>query len=240
MRYKDEDYKKPVFEELEVTLYLTAGQENLLRNEAKAIQDIEGVETYLPYWNNNNAWIKFLAPKLTEILATLRGINIEAVSEWDRRTVKGNVTRLAKALELKVTEKWAHANNSYERRVKDLKEYAEGEVTEYDMRLTVGQYGFVWVTETENGYFGCGKITVAPVSFISLDGTPTVEWVCDTDGFYLSMGSDNRREKSTERYGTLETAIERGKAMCQALIDNATELELKQRQSAQAKLAEIA
>jgi len=236
---KNAEYKKPVFEETEITLYLTAGQEMLLRRQGKMIKGIDGVEVSITNWSGGSSWIKFLAPKLTEILTTLRSISTEAVDEFDRKSVKGNITRLTKALELRVMEVWDSKKFCYERQIKELKAYAEGSVTAYTMELEKGQYGFVWTTKTD-GYWGCGNVTIAPVPVISLDGTPTVEWVCDNDGFYLSMGSGNRRESSTERYGTLETAIERGKAMCQALIDQATKAELQNRQETLAKLAEIA
>ena len=236
---KNDKYTKPVFEETQITLYLTAGQEMLLRRQGKMVKEIEGVEVSLATWNGGSSWIKFLAPKLTEILTTLRSINTEPVDEFDRRSVKSNVTRLTKALELRVMEVWDNKKYYYERQIKDLKEYAEGSVTAYTIELEKGQYGFVWTTKTD-GYWGCGNVTIAPVPVISLDGTPTIEWVCDNEGFYLSLSGGNRRESDTERYGTLETALERGKAMCQALIDHATEQELQNRQEALAKFAEIA
>ena len=236
---KNEKYAKPVFEETEIVLYLTAGQEKLMRRQGKIVREIDGVELYLATWNGASSWIKFLAPKLTEILTTLRGIDINAVPDYDRTSVKSNITRLIKALELRVTEVWGNRKYSYARQIKELRDYAEGQTTAYTLELEKGQYGFVWTTKSDSGYWGCGKVTIAPVPFISLDGTPTIEWVCDNEGFYLSMGSGNRRESNTERYGTLETALERGKAMCQALIDQATKAELQNRQEAIAKLAEL-
>jgi hypothetical protein len=237
MYYGNEDYTKPEFDTLEVIVHLTNGQTGII-SEFKPHEAIAGVE-FTEYWRDGTGRLTFLAPKLTEILTLLKGVDIGTVTEWKRKSTKNNLTRTINALEKAVAEKWARTMNGYARSIKELKAYAEGEATAYTMKLEKGQYGFVWSTESETGFWGCGKVTIAPVPFISLDGTPTVEWVCDGEGFYLSLSGGNRRESNTERYGTLETALERGKAMCQALIDETTKVELQNRQEALAKLAEI-
>lgn len=231
--------KKPVFDELQIKLPLTPGQTDIVQR-FRIHKVIEGVELV---WNrsDNTGNIKFLAPKLTEILTLLRSVNVEEVEEWERKSVRGRITRTINALEQTVSERWAYATNHYARTMASNRRFAESAVPTLTPQLKAQQYGFQWEAVCEDGmYSHVASVTIAPVPFISLDGTPTIEWVCDGGGMYLtSGGKDEKRLNAETRYGTLETAIERGKATLEGRIADRAVKDEEARQTAIAKLAEI-
>ena len=236
--YYTEIGEKPVFETTEVYVRLTNGQTEAIKQTGAGT--IDGVNFYSYQWNNEGGTIEFLAPKLTEILTVIKGFDIAGLPEWEQRAFKGNRTRTIKALEEAVSKKWANEQNRYEGQIKRCREFAESVIPTYTPVLNKGQYGFVWKAERDGHLEYAGSVTVAPVPFISLDGTPTIEWVCDNDGFYLTMGGDDsRRSKATDRYGTLETALERGKAMLETYIADTLETERKWREEAVETLAKL-
>jgi len=237
---KNEEYKKPEFDTLEIEVYLTTGQSEIIRRYLGLIKGIGGVTYQGALWNDDRSTLTFLAPKLSEIVTALKGINIDSLEEWERKSIKNKITRTVNALEAKVSERWAVNKNYYDSSVRRLREYTEREPIPYTPVLVCGQYGFKWEAHQEGRNVYLSYVTIAPVPFISLDGTPTIEWVCDNEGFYLSLGSGNdKREKNENRFGTVETAIERGKAMIEGYIAMALEKEQKSRQEAIVKLAEI-
>jgi len=241
MFYENEEYVKPEFDTLEIEVYLTTGQSEIIRRYLGLIEGIGGVTYRGALWNDDRSTLTFLAPKLSEIVTALKGIDIDSLEEWERKNIKNKITRTVNALEAKVAESWARRKNGYDISVRKLKEYAEGEPIPHTPVLVCGQYGFQWEAHRNGRNAYLSYVTIAPVPFISLDGTPTIEWVCDNDRFYLSMGGgDDRRKNIENRFGTVETAIERGKVMIDTLIANELEAEQKSRQEAIAKLAEIA
>lgn len=240
MYYGNEDYKKPEFDTLEITVRLTAGQSEIIRRYSELIEGIGGVIFHSTYWRDDNATLTFLAPKLSEILTVLKGIDINSLPEWERRNTKNILTRTVNALEKTVSEKWARVLNGHARKIADLRNFTEEKTPVYEIVLETLQYGFKWEAHQDgrNAYFT--GVTIAPVPFISLDGTPTIEWVCDTGGMYLTFGGkDEERLNAETRYGTLETALERGKAMMESHLAERAIRDEEARQTAIAKLAEI-
>ena len=226
---------KPEFDTLEIYVSLTNGQAEVLKRvEVKNLVEVEF--NYL-FWRNDGGSIKFLAPKLTEILTLIKGYDINKLEDWQQRSFKGNVTRTIKALETAVSEKWANVNNYYEQSIKRAREYADRFTTEYTPKLETGQYGFKIVAASD-GYNNAGSVTIAPVPFISLDGTPTIEWVVDNEGFYLEWSGEDtpRRAKSDTRFGTLETAIEHAYTLVNVMIEEAVNEEKQERQKIREQL----
>jgi len=238
MYYGNEDYTKPEFDTLEVIVHLTNGQTGII-SEFKPHEAIAGVE-FTEYWRDGTGRLTFLAPKLTEILTLLKGVDIGTVTEWKRKSTKNNLTRTINALEKAVAEKWARTMDGYARSITELRKFTEEKTPVYEVVLVAEQYGFTWKAQ-QNGHLQYGgSVTVAPVPFISLDGTPTIEWVCDNGGMYLTFGGkDEKRLNAENRYGTLETALERGKAMLEAYVADSVIKDEEARQTAIAKLATI-
>lgn len=230
--------EKPLFNELEIEVYLTSGQTDIVQR-FKIAEIVEGVKVN-KYWRDSTGTIQFLAPKLTEILTVLKGIDLNTVAEWERKSVKGKITRTINALDQSVNDSWARATNHYAGNLSRARAFAESEVPTLTPVLVCGQYGFKWEAHQDGRSVYLANVTIAPVPFISLDGTPTIEWVCDTGGFYLSMnGDDSKRKENENRYGTPETAIERGKAMLEGIIADRAIQDLQDRKVMIAKLEEL-
>lgn len=241
MYYGNEDYTKPEFDTLEIEVYLTTGQSETIRRFLGLMENIGGVTYQGGYWNDSRSTLTFLAPKLSAILTVLKGIDTASLPEWERKSVKNNLTRTINALEKSVSEKWARVLNAHARSITQLRNFTEEKTPVYEIVLEAAQYGFKWEAHQNGRNAYLADVTIAPVPFISLDGTPTIEWVCDNGGMYLTFGGkDEKRLNAETRYGTLETAIERGKVMIDTLVASAVERELQHRQEALAKLAEIA
>jgi len=235
MYYSNEEIKPPVFDELEITFYPTRGVSHLL-NDAK-IGEIDGVEFFHHWHQTGTSTLKFLAPKLTEILTTIKAYAQNDVPEWNRKSVKNSSTRAINALEKCVAERWANRKNYYARTLDDLRRIANGDCKfEYDTTLEKGQYGYK-VVVTEDGQNTYRGNTVAVVPLI-VDDKPVIKWAVDDDGFYLSMGGGNRREKQA-LYETLEEAIAEAYVRTIPIIAKLLEAQDKRQEDAIVKLAEL-
>lgn len=235
MNYNNEEFKQPVFDELEITFYPTRGVSHVL-NDA-GVGEIDGVELFHPWSDSIVSTLKFHAPKLTEILTTVRVYAQSDLPEWKRKSVKNSTTRAINALEKCVAKRWEYVHFAYQSEIEQLKRTANGDfLREFEAVLEKAQYGFL-VTIKAGGYSTGRGITIAPVPYF-IDGEPVIKWCVDDEGFYLSMGGDNRREHGFV-YDTLDEAV--AEAYCRAvprIAQNLAEQD-EDRQIAIAKLAEL-
>ena len=200
---------KPIYGELETTVYLTPKQAEILR-EIK-IEEIVGEDkTHLQYWFSDK-WVRITPEQMATVIAKLTKL---ATSDPQNKNM---ATRVTKLLNESVQERWTKAQTYYNRHVTQLKEFADFELPIVTRELETEQYGYRLTTNSDNMYFGVGA-TIAPVTFVE-NGNPVLKWTADTGGMYLTFGGNDIRRKEQPLFDDLTDAIAYAHELVDAMVE---------------------